>query len=59
VTLKIFNVLGMEVATLVSGLQDAGTHEVAFDASRLSSGVYFYRLEAGSVSMTNKMLFMK
>jgi hypothetical protein len=59
VTLKVFNVLGMEVATLFSGLQEAGTHEVKFDASRLSSGVYFYRLEAGSVSITNKMMFMK
>jgi hypothetical protein len=59
VTLKVFNVLGMEVATLFSGLQDAGQHTATFDAKRFSSGVYFYRLQAGSVSMTKKMVFMK
>jgi hypothetical protein len=59
VTLKVFNVLGMEVATLVSGVQDSGNHEVTFNASQLSSGVYFYRLQAGNVSTTKKMAFMK
>jgi hypothetical protein len=59
VTLKIFNVLGMEVATLYSGVQDAGRHEIVFDAGKLSSGVYFYRLTAANVSMTRKMIFMK
>jgi hypothetical protein len=59
VTVKVFNVLGMEVATLFSGVQDAGKHEVQFDASELSSGVYFYKLDAGSVSLTKKMVFMK
>jgi hypothetical protein len=59
VLLKVFNVLGMEVATLASGFQDAGTHRVTFDASQLASGVYFYRLEAGNISMTNKMMFLK
>ena len=59
VTLKVFNVLGMEVATLFSGIQDAGKHEVTFDAAKFSSGVYFYRLQAGSVSITKKMVFMK
>jgi hypothetical protein len=59
VTLKVFNVLGMEVATLFSGIQDAGKHAVTFDATKVSSGVYFYRLQAGSVSITKKMLFMK
>lgn len=59
VSLKVFNVLGMEVATLFSGVQEAGTHTARLDASTLSSGVYFYRLQAGSVSMTKKMVFMK
>jgi hypothetical protein len=59
VTLKVFNVLGMEVATLFSGVQDAGQHTATFDATRFSSGVYFYRLQAGSVSITKKMVFMK
>lgn len=59
VTLKVFNVLGMEVATLFSGIQDAGKHDVTFDAAKFSSGVYFYRLQAGNVSITKKMLLMK
>jgi hypothetical protein len=59
VTLKVFNVLGMEVATLFSGIQDAGNHGATFDATKFSSGVYFYRLQAGSVSITKKMVFMK
>jgi hypothetical protein len=59
VTLKVFNVLGMEVATLFSGVQEAGEHVATFDAARLASGVYFYRLQAGGVSMTRKMLLMK
>ena len=59
VTLKVFNVLGMEVATLFSGIQDAGKHAATFDATKFSSGVYFYRLQAGSVSITKKMLFVK
>jgi len=59
VTLKVFNVLGMEVATLFSGLQDAGQHAATFDATKFSSGVYFYRLQAGNLSITKKMVFMK
>lgn len=59
VTLKVFNVLGMEVATLFSGVQDAGDYDATFDATQFSSGVYFYRLQAGSVSITKKMLFVK
>ncbi len=59
VTLKVFNLLGMEVATLFSGVQEAGKHEVAFNASNFASGVYFYRLQAGSVSITRKMVFVK
>ncbi len=59
VTLKVYNLLGQEVATLFSGLQQAGNHVAVFDASRLASGVYFYRLEAGNNSMTKKLLLMK
>jgi hypothetical protein len=59
VTLKVFNTLGMEVATLHAGVQDAGQHTATFDAAGLSSGIYFYRLQAGSVSITRKMVFMK
>ncbi len=59
VTLKIFDVLGREVETLVSGRQTAGVHTVTFDAGNLSSGVYFYRLEAGAYHDTKKLLILK
>lgn len=59
VVLKVFNILGKEIATLVNGEQDAGNYTVEFDASTLKSGVYFYRLEAGSFTETKKMILMK
>ena len=59
VTLKVFNVLGQEVATLSSGIQSPGNYSSTFNASRLTSGIYFYRLQAGGVNITKKMLLMK
>ena len=60
VTLKIYNVLGQEVATLIHSREmDEGMHEVQFDASGLTSGVYFYRLQAEEFSATKKLLLMK
>jgi len=59
VRLEIFNVVGQRVATLVSGQQSAGQHSVSFDASNLASGVYVYRLMAGSFIETKKMLLIK
>ncbi len=59
VSLKIFDVLGREVASLVEGVQKPGSHEVKFDGSRLSSGVYFYALAAGGRVVTKKMILMK
>lgn len=63
VTLKVYDVLGREVATLLDRQQDAGTYTVTVDMSNatkaLSSGVYFYRLESGSFSAVNKMLMLK
>lgn len=58
-TLKVFSVLGEEVSTLFSGMQKAGDHFATFDASRFASGVYFYRLQAGTFSTTKKMVLMK
>jgi hypothetical protein len=59
VSLKVFDLLGREVATLVNGELQAGTYETSFDASRLSSGVYLYELRAGSFVQTRRMMLMK
>ncbi|HTR79990.1 MAG TPA: T9SS type A sorting domain-containing protein [Bacteroidota bacterium] len=59
VTLKVYNVLGQEVASLVNQQQNASSYTVDFDASRLSSGIYFYKIQAGSFTMTKKMLLLK
>ncbi len=59
VSLKIYDVLGREVETLVNDNQNVGRYEVNFDGSRLASGVYFYRLVAGSHVITKKMLLIK
>ena len=55
----MYNLLGETVMTLVNGMQKAGQHEVRFNASNLASGIYFYKLEAGSNSSIKKMLLMK
>ena len=59
VSIKIYDVLGNEVATLVNEVQPYGNYEVMFDASLLSSGTYFYKLQAGSFVETKKMLLLK
>lgn len=59
VTLTVYNMLGQRLATLRDGLASAGVHQVAFDASEYSSGVYFYTLQAGGVSLTQKMTLIK
>ena len=59
VTLKVFNMLGQEVATLFSGQQVAGKHAVIFDAGTHASGVYLYRLEAEGFSASKKLVLVK
>ena len=59
VQLKVYNLLGQEVASLVDERRNAGNHTVNFDASQLSSGVYIYRLITGSQSITKKMMLIK
>lgn len=61
VSLKVYNVLGQQVATLFEGRKQAGVHELTFDASGLTSGVYFYRLESqdAGVSITRKLTLIK
>jgi len=58
-TIKIYDIAGKEVATLISEYRLAGKNEVEFDASNLSSGIYFYKLTAGNISKTKKMLVLK
>jgi hypothetical protein len=59
VTLKVYDILGSEVATLVNEQKPAGRYEVNFDASRLASGVYIYKLQSGSFISSRKMLLVK
>ncbi|MHC1739376.1 MAG: T9SS type A sorting domain-containing protein [Ignavibacteriaceae bacterium] len=59
VTLKIFDLLGNEVATLVDEDREAGRYQVNFDGSELSSGIYFYSLTAGKMSIFKKMVLVK
>ena len=59
VTLKVYDILGREVATLVNEQKPAGKYEVKFDASKLSSGIYFYTLTAGSKNITKKMILLR
>ncbi len=58
-TLKVYDVLGNEVATLVNEYKNAGSYETDFNANKLSSGVYFYQLKAGDYLATKKMLLIK
>lgn len=59
VSLKVYNVLGKEVSSVISEEMNAGTYEVNFNGNNLSSGVYFYKLETENFVKTNKMILMK
>ncbi|MHB8581531.1 MAG: T9SS type A sorting domain-containing protein [Ignavibacteriaceae bacterium] len=59
ITLKVFNILGQEVSTLVNQIQTAGSYKVSFNASSLSSGVYFYTLSNGGFIQIKKMMLLK
>jgi hypothetical protein len=58
-TLKVYDVLGNQVATLVDEFREAGMFEITFRASNLSSGIYFYKLQAGDFVQTKKMILLK
>jgi hypothetical protein len=58
-TIKVFDVLGKEIATLVDEYKPAGRYEVEFNASRLASGIYFYKLQAGEYTAVKKMILIK
>ncbi|MCP5062081.1 MAG: T9SS type A sorting domain-containing protein [Ignavibacteriae bacterium] len=59
VQLKVHNVLGKEITTLVNEKQKSGNYEVTFDANDLPSGVYFYKLQSGNFSSTEKMILLR
>ena len=57
--LKVYNVLGKEVKTLINEIKPAGFYEVEFDGSELASGIYFYKLESGNFIQTKRMVLLK
>ncbi|MCC6867159.1 MAG: T9SS type A sorting domain-containing protein, partial [Ignavibacteria bacterium] len=59
VSLKVYNASGQQVKELVNTIQSAGVYNVQFNASQLSSGVYFYRLESNGFTSVNKMMLIK
>ena len=59
VSMKVYNTLGQEVAMLVSGTQSAGAFTVTFNAGGLASGLYIYRLQAGDLVVSRKMLVLR
>jgi Tol biopolymer transport system component len=59
VTIKLYDILGKQVATLINDNKPAGNYSVKFDGSKLVSGVYFYRMETGSFSQSRKLLLLK
>jgi hypothetical protein len=59
VTLKLYNVLGQEVATLINRVQKAGHYQLNYNAKDLASGVYIYTIKAGEFNSSKKMLLLK
>jgi Secretion system C-terminal sorting domain len=59
ISLKVYDILGKEVATLVNEKQNAGTYSFEFNGSNLSSGIYFYKIEAGDFRETKRMVLIK
>jgi hypothetical protein len=59
VVLKVYDVLGREVSTLINRVQEAGQHSISFDASALSSGMYIYTITSGNFTASKKMMLMK
>ena len=59
VTLKVYDILGREVKNIVNEFKQAGSYIVSFDGNRLSSGIYFYRLESGNFVQVRRMVLIK
>lgn len=58
-SLRVFNTLGEQVATLVDDVVPAGQHQASWNAAGMPSGLYFYKLESAGVTMTKRMMFVK
>ena len=59
VTLKVYDILGEEIATLVNDYSNSGNYKVYFDGSKLTSGIYFYRIQAGDFIEKKKLILLK
>ncbi len=59
VNIKIYDILGREVKTLVNEFKESGFYEIKFDGTNYASGVYFYRIEAGTFVQSKKMVIVK
>jgi hypothetical protein len=59
VTIKVFDILGNEVRTLISEKQEQGNYEIDFEGGDLASGIYLYKMQAGTFSQVKKMLILK
>jgi hypothetical protein len=59
VSLTVYDILGREASVLVNEKREAGAYEVKFDGSNLASGVYFYRIQAGSFVQTKRLLLLR
>ena len=59
VKLTVYNILGQQVAVLINGFMQSGSHSVDFNATDLNSGLYFYKLESNGVSLVKKMMLLK
>jgi flagellar hook assembly protein FlgD len=59
VSVKVYNILGQEIATIFEGHQNAGVHTFSFNGAELASGVYLYRVQAGNSVETRRMVLMK
>ena len=59
VELKVYNILGKEVSTIISNKLNQGPHTYTFDGRNLASGVYYYKIEAGNFMETRKMIYLK
>jgi hypothetical protein len=57
--MKVYSILGEEVAVLINEIKTPGIYEINFDATELISGTYFYKLESGNFSQTKKMIILK